>query len=175
MGRGDEAIQSPTARCGSVIAAVREDDRLPAVSARAFGRKNRRLRGACQIARAGRKTARRGSAPTACGDDAQGYSSPRVRAPVPSARKSHPGAPLSLDPHFSHRERYGLTILNTQQRATVGESIFGGAPPHNIEAEQCLLGAILINNEAYAAATRLSMQTISLSQSIVRYSRSARP
>jgi DnaB-like helicase N terminal domain len=50
-------------------------------------------------------------------------------------------------------ERYGLTILNTQQRATVGESIFGGAPPHNIEAEQCLLGAILINNEAYAAAT----------------------
>src|ERR1700730_16549437 len=32
MGRGDEAIQSPTARCGSVVAAVREDDRLPSVS-----------------------------------------------------------------------------------------------------------------------------------------------
>ena len=72
---------------------------------------------------------------------------------MPSARKRHPGAPLSLDPHFSHRERYGLTILNTQQRVTIGEGIFGGAPPHNIEAEQCLLGAILINNEAYAAAT----------------------
>jgi replicative DNA helicase len=50
-------------------------------------------------------------------------------------------------------ERCGLTILNTQQRVTIGEGIFGGAPPHNIEAEQCLLGAILINNEAYAAAT----------------------
>jgi replicative DNA helicase len=58
-----------------------------------------------------------------------------------------------VDDH-PHRnpERCGLTILNTQQRATVGESIFGGAPPHNIEAEQCLLGAILINNEAFAHA-----------------------
>jgi len=27
---------------------------------------------------------------------------------------------------------------------------FGGIQPHNIEAEQCLLGAILINNEAFA-------------------------
>jgi replicative DNA helicase len=42
--------------------------------------------------------------------------------------------------------------LNTQQRATLGEGIFGGAPPHNIEAEQCLLGAILINNEAFTHA-----------------------
>jgi replicative DNA helicase len=43
--------------------------------------------------------------------------------------------------------------LNTQQRATVGEGIFGGAPPHNIEAEQCLLGAILVNNEVYAVVS----------------------
>src|SRR5438128_10875397 len=32
----------------------------------------------------------------------------------------------------------------------IAEGIFGGASPHNIEAEQCLLGAILINNEAFA-------------------------
>lgn len=49
-------------------------------------------------------------------------------------------------------ERCGLTILNTQQCATVRESISGGPRPHNIEAEQYLLGAILINNEAYATA-----------------------
>ena len=35
----------------------------------------------------------------------------------------------------------------------MGEGIFGGAPPHNIEAEQCLLGAILINNQAYAVVS----------------------
>ena len=73
---------------------------------------------------------------------------------MPLARKRRPGAPLSLDPHFSHWERCGLTILNTQQRATIGEGIFGGAPPHNIEAEQCLLGAILITNKAFAHAER---------------------
>jgi len=31
------------------------------------------------------------------------------------------------------------------------ESIFSGALPHNIEAEQCLIGAIFINNDAFAA------------------------
>jgi hypothetical protein len=35
------------------------------------------------------------------------------------------------------------------------EGAFGGSEPHNIEAEQCLLGAILINNEAFAAVAAL--------------------
>jgi DnaB-like helicase N terminal domain/AAA domain/Homeodomain-like domain len=35
------------------------------------------------------------------------------------------------------------------------ESAFDGSQPHNIEAEQCLLGAILINNEAFAAVATL--------------------
>jgi replicative DNA helicase len=33
--------------------------------------------------------------------------------------------------------------------AVTGDT-FGGAAPHNIEAEQCVLGAILVNNEAFA-------------------------
>jgi hypothetical protein len=39
---------------------------------------------------------------------------------------------------------------NNQQRYRINDP-FGGALPHNIEAEQCLLGAILINNEAFGA------------------------
>jgi len=35
------------------------------------------------------------------------------------------------------------------------EDAFGEIQPHNIEAEQCLLGAILINNEAFAAVATL--------------------
>jgi replicative DNA helicase len=35
------------------------------------------------------------------------------------------------------------------------EGAFGAIQPHNIEAEQCLLGAILINNEAFAAVDAL--------------------
>jgi hypothetical protein len=44
---------------------------------------------------------------------------------------------------------------NIQQRPRAVHDIFGGALPHNIEAEQCLLGAILINNEAFAAVDAL--------------------
>jgi replicative DNA helicase len=43
-----------------------------------------------------------------------------------------------------------MTNLNTQQRAASIEGIAGNAPPHSIEAEQCVLGAILINNHAFA-------------------------
>jgi replicative DNA helicase len=39
--------------------------------------------------------------------------------------------------------------LNIHQRDTPNETIASGSPPHNIEAEQALLGAILINNHAY--------------------------
>jgi uncharacterized protein YerC len=40
-----------------------------------------------------------------------------------------------------------------QQRAE--DSVFAGCFPHNIEAEQSLLGAILINNQAYSLVARL--------------------
>jgi replicative DNA helicase len=45
--------------------------------------------------------------------------------------------------------------VNIKKSAMSAENMFGGAPPHNIEAEQGLLGAILINNEAFAGVTRL--------------------
>ena len=47
--------------------------------------------------------------------------------------------------------------MNVQQRPKViDDSVGGGFPlPHNIEAEQCVLGAILINNEAFAYVNRL--------------------
>ncbi len=44
--------------------------------------------------------------------------------------------------------------MNLHQRAAA-EDIFRGAPPHNIEAEQGLLGAIFNNNEALAAVGAL--------------------
>jgi len=43
----------------------------------------------------------------------------------------------------------------TQQRAESSFSDFAGGFPHNIEAEQGLLGAILTNNEAYSLVSRL--------------------
>jgi hypothetical protein len=43
----------------------------------------------------------------------------------------------------------------THQRAESSFSDFAGGLPHNIEAEQGLLGAILINNEAYSLVSRL--------------------
>ena len=47
--------------------------------------------------------------------------------------------------------------MNVQQRPKVIDDSFGGGfpLPHNIEAEQCVLGAILINNEAFAYVNRL--------------------
>jgi replicative DNA helicase len=39
--------------------------------------------------------------------------------------------------------------LNIHQRGTPNETIASGSPPHNIEAEQALLGAIFNNNRAY--------------------------
>lgn len=39
-------------------------------------------------------------------------------------------------------------ILNIHLRGRPNETIASG-PPHNIEAEQCLLGAILVNNQAF--------------------------
>jgi hypothetical protein len=44
--------------------------------------------------------------------------------------------------------------VNIHHRVAI-DDIFLGAPPHNIEAEQCLLGAIFINNEAFAAVDTL--------------------
>src|SRR5262245_42077267 len=46
----------------------------------------------------------------------------------------------------------GLLAVNIHQHF---EDAFGAIQPHNIEAEQCLLGAILINNEAFAAVDAL--------------------
>jgi len=43
--------------------------------------------------------------------------------------------------------------LNIQERPTLIEPAAHSALPHNIEAEQCLLGAILINTQAYATAS----------------------
>ena len=94
---------------------------VPAVPARAFGRENCCLRGARQIAKSGRKAASLSSAQAACSDDAQGCPSPQRRARMPRTRKRRPGAPLSPDPHSSHRQRCDLTILITQQHAAVGE------------------------------------------------------
>ena len=41
--------------------------------------------------------------------------------------------------------------MNIHKHPTAVDDIFGGALPHNIEAEQCLIGAIFINNDAFAA------------------------
>jgi replicative DNA helicase len=46
-----------------------------------------------------------------------------------------------------------LMQRSAQQRAE--NSGFAGYFPHNIEAEQGLLGAILINNQAYGLVSRL--------------------
>jgi KaiC/GvpD/RAD55 family RecA-like ATPase len=40
-------------------------------------------------------------------------------------------------------------------QANSDHAFLGGSSPHNIEAEQCLLGAIFINNEAFIAITGL--------------------
>jgi replicative DNA helicase len=45
--------------------------------------------------------------------------------------------------------------MNIHQHARAVDDIFGGPLPHNIEAEQCLLGAIFINNEAFTAVDAL--------------------
>jgi replicative DNA helicase len=45
--------------------------------------------------------------------------------------------------------------VNIHQAPVAVHEIFGGPLPHNIEAEQCLLGAILNNNEASAAVESL--------------------
>jgi hypothetical protein len=45
--------------------------------------------------------------------------------------------------------------VNVRQHPIALEDAFAGVRPHNIEAEQCLLGAILINNEAFAAVDTL--------------------
>jgi DnaB helicase-like protein/AAA domain-containing protein/Homeodomain-like domain-containing protein len=45
--------------------------------------------------------------------------------------------------------------VNIHQHARAVDEIFGGPLPHNIEAEQCLLGAIFINNKAFAAVDAL--------------------
>jgi replicative DNA helicase len=41
--------------------------------------------------------------------------------------------------------------VNIHKHPTAVDDIFGGALPHNIEAEQCLIGAIFNNNDAFAA------------------------
>src|ERR1700730_6209415 len=41
--------------------------------------------------------------------------------------------------------------VNIHKHPTAVDDIFGGALPHNIEAEQCLIGAIFINKDAFAA------------------------
>src|SRR5258708_496391 len=46
----------------------------------------------------------------------------------------------------------GLLVVNIHQHF---EGAFDGSQPHNIEAEQCLLGAILMNNKAFAAVATL--------------------
>jgi hypothetical protein len=38
--------------------------------------------------------------------------------------------------------------MSMQQQARAPDEVFGGTLPHNIEAEQCLLGALLLNNDA---------------------------
>jgi RecA-family ATPase len=50
-----------------------------------------------------------------------------------------------------------LTVItmNIHQHARAIDNILGGPLPHNIEAEQCLLGAIFINNKAFFAVDAL--------------------
>src|SRR5262249_40163284 len=45
--------------------------------------------------------------------------------------------------------------MNIHQRTMAYNEVFGGTRPHNIEAEQSLLGAIFINNKAFAAVDDL--------------------
>jgi replicative DNA helicase len=46
-------------------------------------------------------------------------------------------------------------IAKTEKPTSAAENILYRIPPHNMEAEQCLLGAILINNEAFGLVDRL--------------------
>lgn len=50
-------------------------------------------------------------------------------------------------PHMSNIAAYPLPALNAASSS--GELTQSRTPPHNIEAEQALLGAILVNNNAY--------------------------
>jgi hypothetical protein len=56
-------------------------------------------------------------------------------------------------PRKTSREQ--LIIVNILQAPIAVNEIFGGPLPHNIEAEQCLLGAILTNNKALAVVDGL--------------------
>ena len=48
-------------------------------------------------------------------------------------------------------------------------------PPHNIEAEQALLGAILVNNDAYDRVSDFLRASISSRKSTAAFSRSPGP
>jgi replicative DNA helicase len=63
--------------------------------------------------------------------------------------------------------------MNSPDRHRINDP-FGGALPHNIEAEECLLGAILNNNDAFGRIERIVRAEDCLSRSIGRFTRYAK-
>ena len=64
------------------------------------------------------------------------------------------------------------TIEALQQRQSAAQERPYRTPPHNLEAEQALLGAILINNDAFDRVQIFSRATISQRRFIAASTRS---